>query len=80
MVFGGATLVVAGMACSSTSTPEDGGTPVPAYGAPALDSSVQDSGVDTGPVALYGGPPVRDAGADSPSAAYGGPPVDAGTD
>lgn len=78
MVFGGATLVVAGMACSSTT---DGGTPVPAYGgAPALDSSVGDSGVDAGPVALYGGPPVRDAGADSPSAAYGAPPVDAGTD
>ena len=42
-------LVVAGMACSSTFTPEEGGAPVPGlFGTPALDSSVVDSGVDNG--------------------------------
>lgn len=84
MVFGSATLVVAGVACSTTTVPvgdagsstDSGGPVAPPYGSPPVDASTDSSG----PVTLYGGPPVRDAGADAPSAAYGAPPVDAGGD
>ncbi len=88
MVFGGATLVVAGVACggntddgtkdastspTSTTTSTSTSTAAPAYGAPP-----QDAATDTGPVAMYGAPPPQDGGAVPP---YGAPPpLDGGTD
>ncbi len=74
MVFGGATLVVAGVACGGTTEPTDTGAkedaaPIPTgvlYGAPPP----KDAGPDTSAVGAYGAPPP-DAGAVPP---YGAPP------
>lgn len=68
----GAALVTTASGCGSL---------VAAYGAPAPDTGmpdtgiVQDAGTDGGPMTLYGGPP-QDAGVDmgGASADYGAPP------
>jgi len=78
LVFGSATMVVAGMACGGTLDPTDAGTAtdasarpdssaVPLYGAPVPPYGVPpppDAGADVGPVPAYGLPAPRDAGND----------------
>jgi hypothetical protein len=81
--LGTGTIAIAA-ACGGT---EPVSTPVPHYGAAAVDASTdgpQSQPAYGGPPlvdAAYGGPPV-DAAPDAPlvDAAYGGPPLDAGHD
>jgi hypothetical protein len=81
----GAGAVTLATACSSGSSQQEP-SPAPMYGSPPLVDSGSDAafdgGADTGPVALYGGPPI-DAGPGpdtGPGPAYGGPPTDGGHD